>query len=367
MKKLIWTLVILIVVAVFGGRAWYLYQNKPSDNKVVKIGLLSFNSGMYADLGIALDNGAKLAVKEINAKSSIKLQLMIEDGKGFAKDAINAFHKLDTSKIDVMIIAGENQVPPVAPLIERKKIPTILTSVGTLTFMKNNKEKFMFLVNPSAHSTGLAMGEYARKELNVKTYGVLSVASAYGQESANGFIQGMNEHPAIWEKYKETALDSRGQITKILATDPDGIYIVGYGPGYTNAVNQLKEQGYTGIIMSDYTISGQEAQENIKDKANIFFAEADNRSNPARSDHFLNAYRAEYNKDASYHAKLGYDAIYIISEALKNSHNVKEGLEKITDFDTFAGKLTFNHDGTPNFPIVIKQMQSDGTAKIIKE
>ena len=161
------------------------------------------------------------------------------------------------------------------------------------------------------------MGEYAKKELNVKTFGILSVASAYGQESAGGFIQGMKEQPAIWEKYKETDLDSRAQITKILATNPDGVYIVGYGPGYTNALNQIKEQGYNGVIMSDYTISGQEAQENVKDKAGIFFAEADSRNNPARLNRFLNAYRAEYNKDASYHARLGYDAIYIIAEAFK--------------------------------------------------
>ena len=119
--------------------------------------------------------------------------------------------------------------------------------------------------------------------------------------------------------------------------------------------------------MSDYTISGQEAQENVKDKASIFFAEADSRNNPARLNRFLNAYRAEYNKEASYHARLGYDAIYIIAEALKNSNNIKEGLEKIADFDTFSGKLTFNNDGTPNFPVVIKQMQSDGTAKVVKE
>ena len=367
MRKLIWTLVILVVVGVFGGRAWYLNQHKENNDNVIKIGLLSFNSGMYADLGIALDNGAKLAVKEINANSDTKLQLMIEDGKGFAKDAINAFHKLDTSKMDVMIIAGENQVPPVAPLIESKRIPTILTSVGTLTFMKNNKDKFMFLVNPSAQSTGYAMGEYAKKELNVKTFGILSVASAYGQESAGGFIQGMKEQPTIWEKYKETDLDSRAQITKILATNPDGVYIVGYGPGYTNALNQIKEQGYKGVIMSDYTISGQEAQENVKDKAGIFFAEADSRNNPTRLDRFLNAYRSEYNKDASYHARLGYDSIYIIAEALKNSSNIKEGLEKLADFDTFCGKLTFNDDGTPNFPVVIKQMQPDGTAKVVKE
>ena len=368
MKKLIWTLVILVVVGVFGGRAWWLYQNRATGNNVVKIGLLSFNSGMYADIGIALDNGAKLAVEEVNSNSdSIKLHLSIEDGKGFAKDAINAFNKLDTNSVDVMIVAGENQVPPVAPLIEARKIPTVLTSVGTLSFQKNNKDKYMFLVNPSAQSTSSAMGEYARKELKLNSYAILSVASVYGQESATGFTQGFNAQPLIWEKYKETDLNARSQIAKILATNPDGVYVVGYGPGYTNALNQLKEQGYKGVIMSDYTISGQEAQENVKDKTDIFFAEADSRNNPERLDKFLKTFRTKYGKEATTHAKMGYDAIYVIAEALKNSSNVKEGLGKINGLDTFFGKLTFNADGSSNFPVIIKQMQADGTAKIVKE
>ena len=368
MKKLIWILVILVVIGVFGGRAWWLYQHQETGNNVVKVGLLSFNSGMYADLGIALDNGAKLAVEEVNANSdNIKLHLSIEDGKGFAKDAINAFNKLDTNSVDVMIIAGENQVPPVAPLIETRKIPTILTSVGTLSFQKNNKDKYMFLVNPSAQSTSAAMGKYAKNELKLNNYAILSVASVYGQESAAGFTQGFNAQPLIWEKYKETDLNARSQIAKILATDPEGVYVVGYGPGYTNALNQLKEQGYTGVIMSDYTISGQEAQENVKDKTDIFFAEADSRNNPARLNGFLKAFHAKYGKEATTHAKMGYDAIYVIAEALKNSSNVKEGLEKINGLDTFFGKLTFNTDGSSNFPVIIKQMQADGTAKIVKE
>ena len=37
MKKLIWTLVILVVVGVFGGRAWYLYQYRETSDNVVKV------------------------------------------------------------------------------------------------------------------------------------------------------------------------------------------------------------------------------------------------------------------------------------------------------------------------------------------
>ena len=40
MKKRIWTLVILVVVAVFGGRAWYLHKQATAEKDVVKTGAL---------------------------------------------------------------------------------------------------------------------------------------------------------------------------------------------------------------------------------------------------------------------------------------------------------------------------------------
>ncbi len=51
MKKLIWGLVIVAVVAVFGGRAWWLYQHRETDTNVVKIGVLTDLSGFSSGTG----------------------------------------------------------------------------------------------------------------------------------------------------------------------------------------------------------------------------------------------------------------------------------------------------------------------------
>ena len=41
--------------------------------------------------------------------------------------------------------------------------------------------------------------------------------------------------------------------------------------------------------------------------------------------------------------------------------------ESVNDKLHFYEQLTFNADGSPNFPVIIKQLQPDGTAKIVKE
>ena len=66
MKKLIWTLVILVVVGVFGSRALYLHKQSVAEKDTVKIGVLSYMSGAHATLGHDFVKGATLAKDEFN-------------------------------------------------------------------------------------------------------------------------------------------------------------------------------------------------------------------------------------------------------------------------------------------------------------
>ena len=77
MRKLIWGLVILVVVGVFGGRAWWLYQHRETENNALKIGLLTIQSGQYSQMGKEVNNGAILAMEEINSQTNTKIQLFL--------------------------------------------------------------------------------------------------------------------------------------------------------------------------------------------------------------------------------------------------------------------------------------------------
>ena len=141
MKKLIWTLVILVVVAVFGGRAWYLHKQAEQNKDAIKIGVLGVLSGPYAFIGSEFNNGVTLAIEELKEKNpDLSLVLTIEDGKGKTKEAISSYNKLLFDKIDVAMVMGDNQVPVVAPLVVENTIPTIGTIVGTQNFLEQNKD-----------------------------------------------------------------------------------------------------------------------------------------------------------------------------------------------------------------------------------
>ena len=81
MKKVIITLCVVAVVAIFGGRAWWLYQHRETDTNAVKVGLISVTSGLYAKMGHDFNNGVILAIEELNVTSDKKMKHLIEDGK----------------------------------------------------------------------------------------------------------------------------------------------------------------------------------------------------------------------------------------------------------------------------------------------
>ena len=66
-KKLIWTLVILVVVGVFGGRAWYLYTQKQTENtneKIIKIGAILPLTSIIAHEGQTTLESLKIVQKK---------------------------------------------------------------------------------------------------------------------------------------------------------------------------------------------------------------------------------------------------------------------------------------------------------------
>ena len=50
-KKLIWTLVIVAIASIFGGRAWYLYQHqKEQQTNALNVAIVTFR-GAFAKMG----------------------------------------------------------------------------------------------------------------------------------------------------------------------------------------------------------------------------------------------------------------------------------------------------------------------------
>ena len=370
MKKLIWTVVILAVVALFGGRAWYLYQHRVQGKNIVKIATAPGLSGQWAFIGQDYANGAKLAAEEINAQQKgYTIDLIIRDAKPTAKDGINAFHYFTSQQVDALLIMGDNQTPAVAPLVVQKKIPAVASVVGTQDFLSHNKEKtYIFLNWPSSYVGSAFVGKFAKNDLKLKNIALFQMTGLLGEESAKGFQEGFGKKYITTEKFRDSDMDLKSQVAKIMYHNPDGIFIVGYGAGFIAAINQLKEAQFTGVILSDNKAGDTNTKAVVKDLSNIYYYDIA-KIDDELSQHFAQAYLKRFGSEPSEFAKTGYDSVMRIAQAIETEgkDHIREGLAEIQEMNTTSGHLKFLPNGQVQFPLVIKQMMPDGTAKVIKE
>lgn len=90
-KTLSVILALIMVVALFAGCA---SEEKASGSDTLKIGFIGPLTGGAAVYGTAAKRGAEIAVKEINAKGGIQLELNAQDDENDAERSVNAYNNL---------------------------------------------------------------------------------------------------------------------------------------------------------------------------------------------------------------------------------------------------------------------------------
>ena len=99
-----------------------------SNSKDIKIGLLNEMTGGNATLGTSITNGAKLAIKEANAKGGVlgkQIQGIVADNKSEASESANAMTKL-ASQDKVVAVTGtfsSSSAIAASSVAEASKVP----------------------------------------------------------------------------------------------------------------------------------------------------------------------------------------------------------------------------------------------------
>ncbi len=374
MRKFIWGLVILVVVAVFGGRVWYLNQHKQIGDNVVKIGAVLPMSGIVSDSNkkiVATLNIAKDMLENANALGNRKIKYQFEDGKYTIKDSLSAFNKLMMDKQNAVIVLGDVPSYGLNTRIKENKIPTIALITGTANITKGNPYMFR------AFHANNVLAENNSKFLlrkNADTVAILKIKNTYGDDMAKTFseeFEKLGGKIVIAESYAMDSLDVRAQIAKILSKEPKAIFIVGSGTGYIAAFNQLKENKYNGIVLTESAIMDSEVYSHITNNAEGAYFSLAEYSFDKLPD-FVEKYKQDIQAEPDIFTAFTYMTMEVLSEAIKRKgeqpEQIREGLLSLKDFDTVMGKITFDNEGELYLDsLVIKQMQPDGTAKIVKE
>ena len=352
-----------------GGNA----NNAGATGDTIKIGGLAPLTGDVSVYGVAVDNGVKMAVEEINADGGVlwkQIEYIVYDEKGDATEAVNAYNKLVQSDNVVAIVGDVTSKPTlaVAQQAAKDKIP-LITASGTAENITQAGENIFraCFIDPFQ---GELMASYASKKLEKKTAAIIyNISDDYSKGLYEAFEAAAGDlgiEVVQVEGYGKGTVDFKAQLTNIKSKNPDVIFLPVYYQDVALIAVQAKELGieaqFLGADGWDGVI-GQVDESNMDAVNGAYFcSQYSAQSDDPNLQAFLSKYKETYGMDASQFAVLGYDAMKMLAQAISeagstDSAAITSAMAAI-DFTGLTGHMTFDENRNPVKSAAITQIDN---------
>ena len=235
-----------------------LVAGSASAQQVVKIGHVGPVSGPNSHLGKDNENGARMAIDELNAKGftidgkKVTLQLVAEDDGSDPKQGTAVAQKLVDAKVKGVIgHLNSGTSVPASKIYNDAGIPQISPAT---TATQYTKQRFpgAFRVVANDAKLGGTLGKYAVDTLKAKNIAIIDDRTTYGQGVATEFAKGA-KGPGVKIVGKEftsaTATDYTAILTSIRAKKPDLVFFGGMDSVGGPMLKQMKALGIDARFM----------------------------------------------------------------------------------------------------------------------
>ena len=327
-----------------------------------RVGVMESVTGPGETYGNVAVQAKQMAVDEINAAGGINgrmLELIVEDEKCNAQDAITAYRKL-TDVDGVKIILGTScsgAMLGAAPLAEEEGV-VMFSGLATNPDIANAGD-YIFRTSMSDAQVGIDTGNVLWAD-GVRTLATITEATDYAEgvrrtsveqfEKRGGQIVGE-------ERYASDVTDFRSQLTKLLGANPDGLHVAAQSE-FTGGtiVKQARELGYTGPIYSDIVPIGTTALEIAGDAATGMKAiTADLDPANSKAQEVIANFRERYDYvTLQWYLGSAYDDVYITAECLKQTGDDQDadGFRDCLYDITWSGAIGNNYSFDGNGEVV---------------
>ena len=231
------------------------------------IGAMGALSGGAESYGIPIQQAMLMAMEEINADGGINgrmLEIVFEDSKCAAADAITAYNKL-TDVDGVKIILGttcSSAMLGAAPLAESEGV--ILLSASATSPDIANAGDYIFRTAINDLQLGIDIGNTMWVD-GVRTIATITESTDYAEGARRTSVARFEElggEVVAAEGYASETIDFRSQLTKLINANPDAILLAAQleASGGT-IVKQARELGFAGQIYSEVVPTQPDALE----------------------------------------------------------------------------------------------------------
>jgi branched-chain amino acid transport system substrate-binding protein len=338
-----------------------------SAGNTIKVGAILSVTGPASFLGAPEAKTLEMMVEDINAKGGIngtKVELVIKDSGGSPEKAVSfAKQLIDEDKVFAILgpsTSGETMA--IKNIAEESK--TILLSCAAAEAIVNPVAKYVFKT-PQKDKDAVLKIFAQMKKMGITKIGVLSSNTGFGKAGKEQ-IEKLAPENGIQilanEVYDKAATDLTAEVTKISAAKVQGIINWSIEPAQSICIKNARQicsnipvfQSHGFGNINYVKTAGAAAEGVIFPAGRLLVADTLSDKNPQKALllSYKKSYEAKYKEDVSTFGGHAYDAMLILTEAIKTAGTDKEkvrtAIENIKGLVGTAGIFNFSatdHNG----------------------
>lgn len=346
----------------------FLLAGCAKQSDTIRLGEYASLTGKEAGFGQTSHHGVVLAIEEINAAGGVlgkQLELLVEDNQTKSGESATAVKKL-ISRGKVVALIGEvssTRALEAAPIAQQYRVPMVAPAATNPEVTKTGD--YIFRVCFIDPFQGTVMAKFATEELKARRVAILSsVSNAYSLGLAKFFratFTGAGGEVVTEKSFSEGDKDFRAQLTAVKAANVDAVFVPSY---YTEAALIVRQARDLGITIPFFGGDGWEDEQllNIGGEAlnGCYYSthfSAQN-SDPVVAG-FVEKYQKRWNGEVpGAFSALGYDAVYVIADALKragttDAAQLRDALANTKGLVGVTGRTTLDENRNASKPATI--------------
>lgn len=315
-----------------------LAQAQPAGKVLqVKIGTVSPLSGPTAHSGKDIENGARMAIDELNAKgivlggSKVQWVLQPEDDGGDPRTGTAVAQKLVDAKVAAVVgHLNSGTTVPASKIYANAGIPQISPAATTPVYT-NQGFKTAFRVVANDNLIGRTLATYTVGTLKAKKIAVIDDRTAFGQGLADEFVKGVKKAGAggsvVSRQFTtDKATDFSAILTQIRARDPDVIFYGGMDAVAGPMLKQMKALGLRAKLISGDGVCSEKmpllaGDALVNDKVYCVVAGGVGAAQEAGLNAFTQRYQQRYKLPVQTYAPYAYDAVMVFAKAMQTANS----------------------------------------------
>ena len=339
------------------------------ENCDVNLAFLGPETGDYANLGLNIVNGAKVALDEFSKESDCKVEIKDFDSQGNPEKATPLATQIinDDSIVGVIGPTFSGETDATGAAFAEAGLVTVSASATNPDLSQNGWDTFHRLLGNDA-TQAPAAAKYIKETLGAKKVFVVDDASEYGKYIADGVASELGDLVVDTDTVQQKQTDFGPTVTKIKASGADALWYGGY---YTEAgllVKQLRAAGWKGTFLS-----GDGSNDpGFVEAAGAAAAEGAILTCPCApsTDDFIAKYTEVNNTEPGTYSAEGYDAATVLLQGIEDGNTDRETLlDWVNNYDEegLTKHIKWDESGEVSEVVIYAYKVTDGKIAVDTE